>query len=534
MEIRRSVTQLREHLQRLLHSPSDELDRTGQFITYQIRLWWFCGRKLVKDRLLVTASALSYKTLISIIPLFVVFFLILNAVTPGRTMQTEVKDFLFDKLNLTKISTNGAALDAAESNADSADKTAAEGAQAVQDNQTVATWLSDKVDEIVSKVQNQSKNTRTPITIVSIVLMIFAGMSIFATVEGALNHIWEVRHGRSWFMRLRDFLTTIIILGLLLGLATFAGQQLRSVLPNEIAVRQSAEQVAPQKTVENPGAEQLPEGSTVKRSLSTSVAWLIGMSSRLVPMLIIWLVFFIVYKTLPNVRVQNRAALIAGLISGVLWEFGAKLGFELYLRYATGAARLYGNLALLPVFLLWVWISWVIVLFGAELAYVIQFMSALTRNQMERETRRRFVRADLVAVGIASLVGRRFSRGDQPPSRRELSNALGMSEADVDEVAEAMQQHGLLRLAGTDRLDGGYVPARPLEQITMADVAVAGESIQLASRAVGDHGAVLQWARKYMENVSQSTMSALRQETLASLVRRAETAAESEPGDSGQ
>ena len=532
MEIRRAVAQLRDHLQRLLHSPSDELDRTGQFITYQIRLWWFCGRKLVKDRLLVTASALSYKTLISIIPLFVVFFLILNAVTPGQTMQAEVKDFLFEKLNLTKISTNNAALD--EADADAADEAAAEGTQTAQDNQTVATWLSDKVDEIVSKVQNQSKNTRTPITIVSIVLMIFAGMSIFGTVEGALNHIWEVRQGRGWFMRLRDFLTTIIVLGLLLGLATFAGHRLRSVLPDDIAVQQSTEEVAPQSIVEDPGAEQLPEASTAKQSLSASVAWLVGMSSRLVPMLIIWLVFFIVYKTLPNVRVQNRAALIAGLIAGVLWEFGAKLGFELYLQYATGATRLYGNLALVPVFLLWVWISWVIVLFGAELAYVIQFMSALTRDQMEREAHRRFVRADLVAVGIASLVGRRFSRGGQPPSRCELSNALGMSETDVDEVVEAMRQHGLLRLAGADRLDGGYVPARPLEQITMADVTAAGESTQMASQVVGDHGAVLQWAKEYMEDVSQSTMSALRQETLASLVRRAETAVGSEPGDSGQ
>ena len=470
MEIRRSVTELREHLQRLLRSPSDELDRTGRFLVYQIRRWWFCGRKLVKDRLLVTASALSYKTLLSLIPVLVVLFLIANTLIRDEQRQGEFQKYVLAKINIP----------------------------AEQE-------YKEQIEEYISGVVLGAVSTegaagaRAPVTIVSILVFIFVGTSVFSTVEGAFNYIWEVRRARSWLVQLWYFMTTILIVAALLGLGIYGRIKYDALFFTD------------------------QDGS-----------WLSPAVSRIIPLVTAWVILYFFYKMMPNVQVQNRAALTAALISGTLWELGGKLGFEMYLKYATGAAKLYGNLALIPVFLLWIWISWVIILFGAELAYVIQHMRALARDQMEQEAHRRFVRADLVAVGIASLVGRRFSRGDQPPSRSELSNALGMPEADVDEVAEAMQQHGLLRLAGANRLDGGYVPARPLEQITMADVAAAGESTQLASHVVGDHGAVLQWARKYMEDVSQSTMSALREETLASLVRRAEAAVLGKPGDSRQ
>lgn len=513
MDIGQSVKQLREHLQRLLKSPSDELDRGGRFLAYQIRLWWFCGRKLVKDRLLVTASALSYKTLISIVPLLVIFFLILNAVTPGTDMQKEIKDRLFTVLNL-----NIAA---------GTDEMAAE------EDQTVSDWLGQKVDDIVATIQNQSKGTRAPITIISVALMILAGMSIFSTVEGALNHIWEVRQGRNWFVRLRDFLATIVVVGLLLGLSIYAGHQFEGILTGEVVAQETVEGSTPEQTVVSADGDPANGEPSQAGTLSAILLWLMGGLSRIVPLFIGWLVFFIIYQTLPNVRVQTQAALVAGLVGAVLWEFGAKLGFELYLQYATGATKLYGNLALIPVFLLWVWISWVIVLFGAELAYVIQYMGDLTRDQMERETHNRFVRADLVALAVAAVVARRFAKGQEPPTRRQLSDDLGLSEGDVVEVAEALLTGGLLRQTAANGGTTGYLPARPLEQITLADVAAAGESMQLVTHGEGRRGATLRWVGRYMQQMSENVQSALREQTLASLACRDEGFASGDVGQSG-
>jgi membrane protein len=512
MDIGQSVKQLREHLQRLLKSPSDELDRGGRFLVYQIRLWWFCGRKLVKDRLLVTASALSYKTLISIVPLMVIFFLILNAVTPGQDIQAEIKERLFSLLNLN-IGTTEAATETWNIPADDIE---------AMDRETVATWLGAKVDDIVKTIQSQGKGTRAPITIISVALMILTGMSVFSTVEGALNHIWEVRRGRNWFVRLRDFIATIVVVGLLLAVSIYVGHQIRGVLTGQAVAEETRTEAAAEPALTTDaattGAGGLPAADGV---LGTAAKWVFRTLSRLVPLLIGWLVFFILYKTLPNVRVQTRAGLVAGLVAAVLWEAG-KFGFGMYLQYATGATKLYGNLALIPVFLLWVWISWVIVLFGAELAYVIQYMGDLTRDQMEREAHRHFVRTDLAALALAAVVAQRFARGEQPPSRRQLGDDLGLSEGDVAEVAEAMLAAGLLRQAVVGNGTPGYLPARPLDRITLADVIGTGHQMQVTARGDGRRGTALRWAEQYMQQMSKEVQSALQTQTLASLADRDE------------
>ncbi|NLX60395.1 MAG: YihY/virulence factor BrkB family protein [Phycisphaerae bacterium] len=522
MDIGQSVKQLREHLQRLLKSPSDELDRGGRFLVYQIRLWWFCGRKLVKDRLLVTASALSYKTLISIVPLMVIFFLILNAVTPGQDMQAEIKERLFSVLNLNIGAT------AAEPEMGDMPPEDIE----AMDRETVATWLGAKVDDIVKTIQSQGKGTRAPITIISVALMIFTGMSVFSTVEGALNHIWEVRRGRNWFVRLRDFIATIVVVGLLLAVSIYAGHQIRGILTGQ-PVAENAQAEAAEPAFTSPDAQATAHEPEANGALGAAAEWLFRTLSRIVPLLIGWLVFFILYKTLPNVRVQTRASLIAGLVAAVLWECG-KFGFGTYLQYATGATKLYGNLALIPVFLLWVWISWVIVLFGAELAYVIQYMGDLTRDQMEREAHRHFVRADLAALAVAAVVAQRFARGEQPPSRRQLGDDLGLSEGDVGEVAEAMLAAGLLRQAVVGNGAPGYLPARPLERISLADVTGTGHRMQVAARGDGRRGAALRWADEYMQQMSKDVQSALQTQTLASLADRDEVFVTGGAGQSGQ
>ena len=103
MDIRQRIHDLRGRLQRLLRSPSEELGRGGRFLAYQIRLWSFCGRKLLKDRLQVTASALSYKTLLSLIPVLVLFSLVLTLVPEGEIRQG-IRGSVFKAAGLAEIS----------------------------------------------------------------------------------------------------------------------------------------------------------------------------------------------------------------------------------------------------------------------------------------------------------------------------------------------------------------------------------------------------------------------------------------------
>lgn len=471
MDIRKTIAQLRERVQRLLQSPADELGRGGQFMAYQVRLGLFCGRKLVKDRLQVTASALSYKTLLSLIPVLVLFWMLINALVPGE-IRDGVREAVFDFLHLSEISS------ATESEGpvmgDSQFMAGEEAAMAAGHGSTLREAVTEMIDKQVAGIQGGGAS----ITIISVILFVWAGMSIFRTVEGAFNYIWEVRRGRSLLMRFRDFISALVLVALFLGLAVFW---------------------------------QRRQGG-----------FSIGGVAVLVPLVGTWLLFFVIYKTMPTVQVPSKAAAMAAVVAGTLWELGAKTGLLMYLKYAAGPQKLYGNLALIPVLMLWIWLSWILVLFGAELAYVIQYMKSLTRDMFDQQRTSRFLRGDLVALGLATEVGRQFAGGEEPPTRQELAEAVGASEGDAGEVLRVLHEAGLIRQA--ERGDGqrGYQPSRPLEQITAASVAEAGSSVELSPVGKGSRGRMLRWARGLMNEKAGEASKVLSGETLASLVRRSD------------
>lgn len=478
------VKELRLRLHRLLRSPTEEMGRGGKFLRYQIRLWLFCGRKLVKDRLQVTASALSYKTLLSLIPVLVLFTLILTII-PGGEIRQGIHDMVFEATGLKSIDVPGSVAEPPPGLGDKpleagdpirppapgdVAETPATDAKATERAGSMADQLTAMVEGVVGDIQGGKGS----ITVVSILLFIWTGMSIFKTVEGAFNYIWEVRQGRSLFARFRDFLSSIVLLILLLGVAVWWTQR-------------------------------FDVGDTI------------GGVSGVIPLGIAWLLFFVVYKTVPTVRVRNRAALTAAIVAGTIWELGAKTGFMLYLRHAVGVTQLYGALALIPVFMIWVWLSWVIVLFGAELAYVIQYMRNLTQSLLEADRHARFLRPDLVALALAATIARRFAAGDEPPTRGELAEEAGISESDAGEMLGVLLAKGLLRNAERSDETRGYQPARPLGQITAGDIVEAAAEAEAAPSASGPQGRMLRWARAHVESISQDASSTLAGQTLASL-----------------
>ena len=471
MDIKKTIAQLRERVQRLLQSPVGELGRSGRFMAYQARLVLFCGRKLVKDRLQVTASALSYKTLLSLIPVLVLLWMLINALVPGE-IRDGVRETVFDFLHLSEISS------AAETEGpimgDSQFLVDEEAAIAATHGNSLREAVSEMIDKQVAGIQGGG----TSITIISVMLFVWAGMSIFRTVEGAFNYIWEVRRGRNLLSRFRDFISALVIVALFLGLAVFW---------------------------------QKRQGG-----------FNIGGVAVLVPLVGTWLLFFVIYKMMPTVLVRNKTALMAAIVAGTLWELGAKTGLLMYLKYAAGPQRLYGNLALIPILMLWIWLSWIIVLFGAELAYVIQYMKSLTQDLFDQQQTSRFLRGDLVALAVATEVGRQFASGQEPPTQPELAEAVGASEGDLAEILRVLAEAGAVRPA--ERRDGqrGYQPSQPMEQIAAAGIAEAGSSLDLSPPGKGSRGRMLRWARSLMNEKAGEPAKVLSGETLATLVRRSE------------
>jgi membrane protein len=232
-------------------------------------------------------------------------------------------------------------------------------------------------------------------------------------------------------------------------------------------------------------AEPAPVVYKVKPD-KTVVGVLIGAAFSL---MVSFALFLTVYCVVPNTRVMIGPASVGAAFAAVLWE-AAKQGFALYVSYSKGYTTFYGALALLPMFLIWVYLTWLIVLFGLHVAHAMQSYRAATRQGLTQSV--------MVALGLMveqqgkgvtsldpsayvlamSVVGERFKKGaSTEPS--DIVEQAGLDEAPAVHVLDALAKAGMLHRvsSGAGAAEGGYVLSRPPEAIAISDIlAVAKEN----------------------------------------------------------
>ncbi|MFH1466725.1 MAG: YhjD/YihY/BrkB family envelope integrity protein [Pseudomonadota bacterium] len=278
----------------------------------------------------------------------------------------------------------------------------------------VGPWL----DSIVSQVQLQA------LGVAGFLGVVLAGSKMYNSVEEAFNDIFRVRQRRSWLLRITLFYT-VVTLGPLLLSAGYAAT------------------------------------SSVH---ATVLSALLG---RAVPVLLTMAAFVGAIKLLPHTLVRWRAALTGGFMGAILFE-ALKFGFSEYtalLGASSTNVRLYGSLALLPVFLLYVYLLWLVVLLGVEVAYVVNHARPLLAEEADRLRmgdiwRRRpdacFGLQVLVALAESFLAGKGQIHGDA------LVERLGAPARAVHEALDMLETAGFV----VTTEGGGYVPAMPLEQLS--------------------------------------------------------------------
>ena len=107
--------------------------------------------------------------------------------------------------------------------------------------------------------------------------------------------------------------------------------------------------------------------------VDTVAGWISSVTSLVTSGVASWVLLLLLLTLMPNTTVHLRPALIGSLVAAILWKF-AKHGFKLYLTKAVSYSVLYGSLGLIPLFLFWMYLTWLIVLFGLELTYTLQAM----------------------------------------------------------------------------------------------------------------------------------------------------------------
>jgi membrane protein len=253
------------------------------------------------------------------------------------------------------------------------------------------------------------------------VFLVWSSVSLFQNVDRAFNDIWGVRRRRSLAQQATIYWAVITVGPLLLAGSVMLGQGTRSALA----------------------------GSHL------------GFLGPAAGALLTCLLFATAYLIVPNTKVRLRSAAAGGLVAGLAWEI-AKWAYATFVARSVRYSAIYGSVAAVPIFLLWLYVSWAIVLFGARLAFVFQNASSFLRAP-HADTRT----GKEIAAGRAMLaVARAFDAGTPAPDAGEIAIQLGVTADEVNEVVVALRSAGLVVALG----DGGLVPSRPLEKITLLDV----------------------------------------------------------------
>lgn len=287
------------------------------------------------------------------------------------------------------------------------------------------------------------------------------GATLFVTtvlalsnVEAALNFIWGVERQRPLARRFPDYLAVLVVAPLMLTVSVSMAASLRS------------------------------EAFVARLQDVPGLAMLFDLGLRQAPVLLLWGAFTFLYWFLPNTTVRAVPALAGGGLAAVLF---AALQIA-YVEFQIGAARanaLFGSFAALPILLVWIYLSWAIVLLGAELAFAIQNRASFRQAREGEEPGP----AEREAIGlvVATRIAREFRAGEGGCTAEELADALDVPVRTVRAVLRALEEAGLVTPRGDPKLDG-FQLGRAAESITPGDVlaALRGPEEAAQRRFAGD------------------------------------------------
>lgn len=273
---------------------------------------------------------------------------------------------------------------------------------------------------------------------VGVCFLLWSVIQLIGRIESSFNSIWKLRRSRSLARRFADYLALILICPLFFTVATSANLYIHAQL-------------------------QELEGAWMSH-ISPAATLLV----RLLPYFLLWGLFTFLYLFVPNTRVSRRAALLAGMLTGV----GYVLLQWVYIQFQATASHygaVYGSFAALPLFLLWLQMSWLLVLAGAELCAASQHLADYEFQGDCATASHRF--RGLCSLAIMQQVTLRFSRGEPLPSRSVLSEVLHLPQRLLREQIDILVDERLLvELRQGEEEESTYQPGRPLDQLSLTTV----------------------------------------------------------------
>jgi membrane protein len=428
--------------------------------------WLLVGKSFIRNRCPVRATALAYTTLLALVPLLAVVigisttFLKTQGEKPIQEMIDKFVAQVAPQLDLVDRTNVVARLGPGTE---------------VEDQGGGRQEIARRILEYVGHIRSGT------LGITGVVSLILVAILLLSNIEKTFNDIWGVTQGRNWRTRVVQYWAAIT-LGPIILLAV-------------IAITSG------------------PRFAATKRLLD-SIPFLGKLLFDLLPFGLLITTFALFYLLMPHARVHWRAAVVGGLVGGCLWQLN-NLFNVIYVSRVVTYSKIYGSFGIVPVFLVGLYFSWLILLFGAQVAYAYQNRLAYVQERQAEAVNQRG--REFVALRVMTCAGDRFQRGEKAPTVPELSAVLGVPSRLISQLVQTLAGAKLLSevVAG----ESAYMPARPLENITCQDVLQAVRGAQGAELATREDNAraVL---RAELERIRLAEQQTAAGTTILALVQR--------------
>ena len=341
------------------------------------------------DELPIRASALTFASLMSLVPLLAIVFAILNGLGYG--------------------------------------------AEAIDNFWEWQANMPDQFQSFVEQTLNVARHTNiAALGWVGLGVLLIVAMTVLNNLEVAFNRIWRIGQPRSMLRQAANYISILVVVPLLVGVASTVAATLKS------------------------------EAFVSQLGVVSVVYWKL---LHFMPLVSAWLAFGFLYASLPNTHVSLKAGIISGLVGAIFW-----LGWqEIYISLQVGVAQrnvIYGTFASVPIFLGWLYISWLLLLLGAEVAFAVQHEEAylLEKEVGNVSGRLRLTLAMLVLYHAA----RRLDAGEEPLHVDDIARQEHVSDGWLRDAVEVLVNSGFLAAAsnGSER----YVLIKAPDRVNLGDV----------------------------------------------------------------
>ena len=371
----------------------NEVSGLKEFYINTIKTIILAVRGFQSENLQTKASALTYSTLLSIVPLLAV----LLGIARGFGFQETVRQELINYFPRNE----------------------------------------EQLNEAFKFVESYLAQAQGGVIIgIGLIFLFYTVISLISTIEDTFNDIWQIKKSRPWYRKISDYLALFLILPILMttssGLSIFL--------------------------------------STLQNSFLSQYLFftpLVELILNVAPYVITIFAFTGLYILLPNTKVRFTNGLIAGILAGCAFQF-----FQFI--YISGQIwvnkynAIYGSFAALPLLLLWLQLSWLICLFGAEISYASQNVKKFSFERDSKNISRRY--KDFLTLLIASLIIKRFAKGQKPYTADELSDDYRIPIRITTQILYLLQELDIIIEVnyGEDERIAYYQPAIDINKISVS------------------------------------------------------------------